>query len=129
MSGKIEKRKHTRIEFKKTVEVRCKGIEPLTLEIEDLSFNGVRVRAPSKNIPKGECELILNLSGTSSELTIKVRGQAIREGSGSLVFGFTSADPDSYLHLRNIILYNAIDTEKIEDEFKKHPSLKGAGID
>ena len=36
-------------------------------------------------------------------------------------------DVDSFIHLRNLVLYNSVDTEQVEREFEQHLGLKRKG--
>ncbi len=42
----------------------------------------------------------------------------------SLAVEFTELDPDSYNHLRRLILSNAKDPEKAEQEFESHWGIR-----
>ena len=36
---------------------------------------------------------------------------------------FTGIDPDSLFHLHNILRYNAVDPDRVEQEIDEHPGL------
>ncbi len=69
------------------------------------------------------CRLTIKLSGESSDLQIKVSGTVLRSGREGLALQFTSIDPDSLFHLKNIVRYNVADPESVEQELREHPGI------
>jgi len=99
-----EKRQKTRVHFETHVIIRTEESEiRAEADSEDISIKGVFVRTQEK-IPEGTpCDLEILLTGSSTRLAL-------------LAIGFDSMDLDSYMHLKNIILYNVSDPEEVERE-------------
>lgn len=111
------RRRKTRVRFETQVILRTKDVE-VTAEASsrDISLQGVFL-ATDAALPQGApCEVEILLTGSSSRLSIRVRGHVARRDAGGLGIVFESIDPDSYFHLRNLLLYNSSDPEEIENE-------------
>lgn len=111
------RRKKTRVKFETQVIVRTKDAEVLSeTNSKNISFKGVFLKTEHK-LPEGTpCEVEILLSGSSTRLSIKVQGRVARQEKGGLGIVFESIDPDSYFHLRNLIMYNTSDPDEVEKE-------------
>jgi hypothetical protein len=59
------------------------------------------------------------------EIEIEVEGVVVHSYAEGTAIQFSKIlGVDSYEHLRNLVLYNAADTEQVEDEFRTHIGLK-----
>ncbi|MBN2040888.1 MAG: PilZ domain-containing protein [Spirochaetes bacterium] len=112
----MEKRTNTRILFNVTALVKYKEKE-IKCSVENLSLNGILVKT-DENIPVGE-EVNINIlmEGSTSHLTINLEGIVKRSDDSEMAAAFKSMDLDSFIHLKNIIVYNEGDEEKIMKEF------------
>jgi len=111
------RRRKTRVRFETRVILRTKDVE-VTNETNsrNISLRGVFV-VTDVALPQGTpCEVEILLTGSSTLLSIRVQGKVAREDSEGLGIVFESIDPDSYFHLRNLLLYNSSDPEEIENE-------------
>ena len=63
------------------------------------------------------------MTGTTSELSIQVKGKIMRCDARAIAIKFTGIDPDSLFHLQNIIRYNSPDPEAAEREIQDHPGI------
>ena len=63
------------------------------------------------------------MAGTTSELSIRVKGEIMRCDAGAVAIKFTGIDPDSLFHLQNIIRYNSSNPEAVDKEIRHHPGL------
>jgi len=111
------RRKKTRVDFQTQVSVRTEDAEVLSkTHSRNISLRGVYLET-EEALPLGtSCEVDILLSGTSSLLSIRVRGKVARQDANGLGIVFESIDPDSYFHLKNLIMYNSHDPEGIERE-------------
>ncbi len=112
-----ERRNKTRVQFETRVVVRA-GDTVVTSRAgsRDISLRGLYIET-DRELPEGaSCEVEILLTGTSSNLFIKVQGRVARRERKGLGIEFESIDPDSYFHLRNLLLYNTEDPELIEQE-------------
>jgi hypothetical protein len=112
-----DRRRKTRVRFETRAILRTKDVE-VTAETNsrNVSLRGVFL-ATDVALPQGTpCEIEILLTGSSTRLSIRVQGRVARVDSEGLGVVFESIDPDSYFHLRNLLLYNSSDPEEIENE-------------
>ena len=112
----MEKRNFTRVVFRSEAIVKSKD-ESLNGEIENLSLNGMLMKVPERLPVDEPVEVEVYLSGTSSELSMRMEGRVSRHSEEGLAVHFTGMNLDSFIHLRNIIAYNEGDEQKVMDEF------------
>jgi hypothetical protein len=112
-----ERRRKTRVQFTTQVVVKTEESEIVTeANSEDISIKGIFVNTEQK-IPAGtSCDVEILLMGTSTRLVLDIKGVITRQDETGLGIVFDSMDLDSYIHLKNIILYNAPDPEDMERE-------------
>ncbi|MFZ5649152.1 MAG: PilZ domain-containing protein [Bacillota bacterium] len=112
----MEKRSLSRVLFNTKAIVRCRGTE-LDGEVENVSLNGMYIRTQQK-IPIGEMvEITMHLAGDTSSLSINLEGKVIRSAEGGIGLMYQKVDLDSFIHLRNIVSYNSVDSDRVMDEF------------
>jgi hypothetical protein len=90
----------------------------------DLSVKGVYVECPKSLPPSTPCEVTIVLSGTPEPMQVHVTGRVVYAEPGGMGIEFMEVDVDSFIHLRNLVLYNSVDTEQVEREFQQHIGLK-----
>ncbi|MDH4320226.1 MAG: PilZ domain-containing protein [Desulfobulbaceae bacterium] len=112
-----EKRHNTRVPFHTTITVRFHDKTFAHCETRDLSLKGVFVMGVTGPRAKGDrCELSLHLSGTSSDLSLQMRGEVVRVLDDGVGLHFSEIDLDSFYHLKNIIYYNSPDPDALGEE-------------
>jgi len=112
-----DKRKRTRVHFETQVVLKT-GVSEIMAgaNSSDISMKGMFVSTDEK-IPVGTpCDIEIVLSGTTSRLALNIEGVVARLDKGGLGITFNSMDVDSYLHLKNIVMYNAQDPDAVEEE-------------
>jgi len=62
------------------------------------------------------CDIEILLTGTSTRLALSIKGIIARQDASGLRIAFDSVDVDSFIHLKNIVMYNASDPDVIEKE-------------
>jgi hypothetical protein len=112
-----ERRTRTRVHFMTQVIVKTDESEIVAeANSEDISIKGLFVNTEER-IPVGTpCDIEILLTGTSTRLALTIKGIITRQDASGLGIAFDSMDLDSYVHLKNIVLYNASDPEDIEKE-------------
>ena len=92
----------------------------------DVSMSGVASVLWRGGPPAGSlCMVSLFLQPLDEQsIAIEQREKLSRSDSGSIAVEFTGLDPDSYYHLRQLILNNAGDPEKAESEFDAHWGIR-----
>lgn len=111
------RRRKTRVRFETRVILRTKEVEVAAeANSRNISLRGAFL-ATDAALPQGTpCEVEILLTGSSTRLSIRVRGRVARKDKEGLGIVFDSIDPDSYFHLRNLLLYNSSEPEEIENE-------------
>ncbi len=111
----IEKRKFSRVDFKKEVEIFVNGVKYLG-EIENLSLKGAYIKTSHSLQIDDQVEIIIHLTA-NTDLNVNLKGKVLRltaDGAGVI---FDRIDFDSFSHLRNIIAYNFGDDDLVMEEF------------
>ena len=116
-------RKRTRVHFKTTVNLTGPGIDLKGLDSRDLSLKGIFVETDQKLALGTDVKVTLELSGTSSQVTLKMDARVARQSPDGLGLDFTEVDLDSFHHLRNIVLYNAGDPKEVDTELASKPAF------
>jgi hypothetical protein len=112
-----DRRRRTRVNFRTEVDVQATGAMLRDLESRDLSHKGVFVlgRHP---LEEGQgCMVTIRLADDPEAPVMRMEGRVARITPEGTAVDFVSMDPDTYLHLRNLVLLNADDPEQAEDEF------------
>lgn len=118
-----EQRKRTRVNFHALVDLdsgekRLKG-----LESRDLSLKGLFVITEERMGKGVPVDVTLDLSGSSSKVSLKMKGKIARIDEEGMAVDFTEVDLDSFYHLRNIILYNSGEPNDVDDELVNKPAF------
>lgn len=117
------KRRFTRVPFHVEAGIKLGQKTYHTDRIENLSIGGCLLPIPTQAVSGNPCVVNIQLSIDSSELHVRVEGQVTRCDDEYTAVIFTRIDPDSLIHLRNIIRYNTSDIEGVEKEISDHPGV------
>lgn len=117
----MERRKNTRVDFHVTARVQCGAKDFAQLAIRDLSLKGVYLLGLFDCRLGDRCAVTLFLSGTSSELKLSMQGEVVRMEKDGAGVRFDELDLDTFLHLKNIVYYNAEDPDKLEEPLTEMP--------
>ncbi len=123
MAPDTEKREFTRVPLTFQVQVTVAG-EPLAEgQIKDLSLNGMLVLTGQRFEVGLPCEAVISLVEGQVEIhTSGVVAALHPEGFG---MQFTAINGlESYIHLRNLVLFNSPDVERVEEEFHSHAGIR-----
>jgi hypothetical protein len=104
-----EQRTKTRIKFETsaTLEVEDLSLAANTLS-RDMSLDGIFIRT-SEQVPlNAHCLVTITITGTTSTLTMRIKGRTIRQDRSGVAVRFTELEMDSYHHLKNIVLNNQV---------------------
>jgi hypothetical protein len=115
----MERRSFTRVLFRTeaVIEYDDKSVRS---SIENMSLKGMFLKT-MEDLPVNQLlDMKILLSGSSSELSIRLKGKIIRREVDGLAVQFDGMDLDSFIHLKNVIAYNAESEEKIMNEFLSH---------
>jgi hypothetical protein len=120
-----EKRGFSRVPFNTEVEVRAQGRSIRSREGIDISMSGIHL-STRETVPPAEtpCQVRIALGGSENPVIIDAKGKMVRSREGSLAVEFTELDLDSYQHLQQLIVNNAVDPERAEQEFSAHWGIR-----
>jgi hypothetical protein len=113
-----DRRRRTRVNFHARADVQTVGARLLDLETRDLSHKGMFVLGQVPLKADQGCTITLHLVGDEENAPVlRMEGRVVRSTADGTAIDFVSMDPDTYLHLRNLVLLNAEDPDEAEKEF------------
>lgn len=115
MAGK-ERRRNTRVLFQATADLKFPDKSYVNCETSDLSLKGLFAAEVHGHEPGETCDVVLNLSGMTSDIKLRMKGKVVRQEAGGIGLKFFEIDLDSFLHLKNIVYYNSEDPDKLNEE-------------
>jgi hypothetical protein len=115
---KVDKRRTTRVPFNIESAVKYQG-KTIKGEAINLSLKGMMFKG-SEEIPLNTAlDIVIFLTGTTSQLTINLKGTVVRIDKVGTAIESKEIDIDSFIHLKNIVAYNDGNQDKIMEEFYK----------
>lgn len=113
-----ERRTRTRIAYKAQADLECGGQKIGSLSTRDLSHKGVFILGPSQ-LPLGsQCSVTIHLFSEGGQgPDLFMQGTVARVTQDGAAVDFRSMDPDTYMHMRKLLILNAPDPEAVEEEF------------
>lgn len=107
-----EKREMLRVDFDTEVMVRAEGKESTyNGSSRDLSLRSVFIKTDNILEPDTVCQVEIRLSGLDNDLILYMEGHVVRNTDEGFAIFFDAVDLDSYTHLKNIVKYNAPDSD------------------
>lgn len=111
------RRKNSRIPFQATITLRFPGALYEQCETRNLSLKGVFVVGIRGHKLGDKCAVELCLTGTTSNLCLRMKGEVMRVAADGVGLRFFEIDLDSFHHLKNILYYNSENPDQLDDEF------------
>ena len=123
MTHESEKREFTRVPITFLVHLLVGERHLEGCHIQDLSMKGMLV-VTEERFPLGTpCEAVLTL--VEGEVEIRTSGTVAALHPKGFGMEFSTIDGlESYIHLRNLVLFNSPDVEKVEEEFHTHAGIR-----
>ncbi len=100
----MEKRESPRVLFKTTAEVTS-GDAIINGIVENLNTKGMFLTTTERLKENQSVEVTIHLSGTTTELSITLKGTVLRNDPRGMALKFTEMELDCFVHLRNIVMY------------------------
>lgn len=120
-----ERREFIRVPFRTEIEIHTPSRTIRSRSSLDISMNGLRTEADGPAPEPGTpCHVRITLSRDEPRVSITVKGLIVRAEPGTLAIHFTDIDVASYPHLQQLILNNATDPERAEQEFSTHWGIR-----
>jgi hypothetical protein len=113
-----ERRQNLRVPFVTEVNITAlDGSGRVSTEMsKDISMKGIYCFTENP-LPQGtRCLIEIVLTGTSTELKIRIEGHVVRTEPGGMALFFDALDLDAFIHLKNVLYYNSGDPERIDRE-------------
>jgi hypothetical protein len=115
-------REFTRNPVHVRVTVRAEDGTEIDGHSEQLSLNGLFVRSED-GLPVGSrCHVTLTLGDGASR--IEVAAEVAHAERGGMGIAFDEMEPDSFAHLKRLVLFNARDPDRVEAEIENHLGFK-----
>ncbi len=89
---------------------------PILGTLRDISIKGVFLATDTLAPIGSTCQVLLLLEGGAESIRAEAQGKVVRSDAAGIAIEFTETDPDSLAHLHKLVLYNAPDTDKAEQE-------------
>ena len=112
-----ERRRNARVEFKTTVNLQFDGQQYKDCAVSNLSVKGLFVRGITDRRQGEKCKISLQLSGSSSELILNMKGVIVRVTPEGVGIHFEEINFDSFYHLKNIVYYNSEDPDSLTENY------------
>lgn len=126
MDQGFSNREFTRVPTSLEVRLMVNGRAIPNMGSQNVSLKGMLVHTQEPLANGTVCGITIVLA--EGEIEIEVEGVVVNTYPDGTAFQFSKIlGVDSYEHLRNLVLYNATDTEQVEDEFQSHIGLKKKG--
>jgi len=119
-----ERREFTRVSAHTRVEVTTEDNWQIIGDSGNLSLNGLLLEVSIPSLIGKSCSVVLSLDAKPEPIRINARGIIVQSQKGKIGIQFTSVDCEDFDYLRNLILYNAEDQNRVETEFGQHIGLK-----
>lgn len=119
-----DRRGFVRVPFNTDTEILVDQRVIRSSEGIDVSMSGLRLTSSETVNPGTDCQVKIILQTPDNRLIIEAKGTVIRSAAGTVGIQFTELDLDSYLHLRQLILYNTEEPEKAEQQFSSHWGIR-----
>ena len=123
--GRTDAREFTRVRTKPVAIVSQAGEDDsLCGRVLDVSLGGTFIEGDFGLVQGAEVTVSILLSSEETGAAIHAAGTVMRTDSKGIAIEFHELrDPESYGHLRNLILNNAQTTAAIEEEFRQHRGI------
>lgn len=100
-----EQRRSQRIRFSCQAVVHYGPDLSLSADVDthDISLHGLFLKTSQLLPMDTRCEIEISLSGSTSSMLFLARGMVCRHDATGMAVNFTQLDPDSYLHILNLV--------------------------
>ena len=121
--GAGERREGTRVHTALDGRVRSGGLV-VRGRVRDLSLKGVYLLCRPHVQAGADCRVTLVLTGAETPVPVEVDGRVVSIDERGMAIEFTEMPVESLDYLRNLVLYNSSDTERVEREFQQPPIFR-----
>jgi len=123
MPSEAEKREFTRVPISFQVRLSSQGRPLVDATINDLSMKGMLVLTDERFPVGTPLEAVISL--VEGEVEIHTSGVVAALHPKGFGMEFSTIDGlESYIHLRNLVIFNTGDVDKVEEELQAHSGLR-----
>lgn len=124
-----ERRSFVRVPFKTEVVITAgdwslRATSGIDISMSGLHITGLARADTGKPLPGTSCRVSIRLQAAGNRALIEADGRILRSGPGELALEFIEIELDGYNHLRQLILNNADDPDRAEQQFNEHRGIK-----
>ncbi|MBA3003810.1 MAG: PilZ domain-containing protein [Desulfurivibrio sp.] len=112
----VNKRKNSRVPFEVIISLDFPDQSHAECKTTDLSLRGVFVLDVTGHTVGENCLVSLRLVGSTSHLSLTMKGTVVRVEEDGLALHFYEMDLDSFFHLKNILYYNSENPDALDEE-------------
>ncbi len=126
MNKMNNQREFSRVDVPVRVEIERQGQDVFIAVAHDVSLNGLRIQSDEHFEADCMCDVKVILGedgGEEKPVVIEAHGCVVRSDGPFVAIHFDNLELEGYNHLKNLILYNALDSDQIEREFDAHIGL------
>ena len=100
-----ERRRSQRIRFSSKAILYYGEDQSLTAKVDthDISLQGILLETDTRIALNTSCNIEIHLSGATSTMDFHAQGVIQRHDPAGMAVAFTHLDPDSYLHILNLV--------------------------
>lgn len=113
------KRKMSRVDFKVDATLTIKDLKK-KCKVRDLSLAGIYLTTDLDLELGDKAAIKIEISSDRTSGQIELSGEVVRKDTFGVAFEFLELPLDSYLFLRNIIVYNYGDAKEVDKEYRRH---------
>ena len=114
-----ERRKRTRVPVQFELNIVIRG-ESIKVKTQNLSMTGACFTSPQPFKVNERCSIDLRLH---PDVRICIEAKILRSRDSETIASFLEMDEDTFYHLKRLLQFNAVDSDKIENELTK-PAFK-----
>ncbi len=104
---KSDRRSASRVQLQASVNLKIEGeLFAADTDLRDISLDGVSISTGKKLPINNICDVEITITGPSSTLQLTAKGRILRQDSYGAAVKFTELDMDSYMYLKNLMIYN-----------------------
>ena len=118
-----ERRNFTRVIFHCRAELQFED-KTVSCEVDNLSLKGMLVKSPDLFPVGTSLGIRIELTGATVEASIRLTGNVVRHQDGAIAVEFSGMDLDSFVLLKNVVIYNSGNEDKILEEFENYMKLR-----
>ncbi len=122
MQEKGDLREFSRVDVPVLVEISCEDGSKVVGEAYDISMNGLLMQVDLASEVGTSCSLRI-LIGEHEPLIVETHGEIVRKDKNGIGINFINMDLEGFSYMRNLVMYNAKNMEKVEQEFAEHLGL------